>query len=349
MTDNELLEIMLEDDIGGLALLVDTYSAAVYEVVADVLSGVASDKDIEDCVADSFMAFYNNIYDVDLSRGSIKAYLGVIAQRRAVNLCYTLNPDDERAFREYTVEEMNEASEKEEVPENPELSQRIKALCLKDMAHEGFATENLISEEFIPEEDTAEEAVYEESAYEEDTAEERVQEERDDRRPVVTAKKKNSSFFGRVLKTVVAAAALVTVVAAAVIALDRLGAQEQENITTTKVTTTQASRENPLLSAILAGNEKLIESLIANSLLLTQDILTFAIESADKISYDTIRSIAEQVRSKYGSTGLDPLLDEAIFGNFETVRDRLSEKDESEMTPAEKLAWFFVTSFGNSN
>ena len=351
MTDNELLELMSEDDIGGMALLIDRYSADVYKIVADVLSGVASQRDTEDCIAESFIAFGNNICDVDLSRGTIKAYLGVIAQRRAVNLYYTLNPDDETVFYEYTVEEMNELTEAEETEEMPLLSQRIKELCLREIAPGVPAEESDASEDFMPEEVIDEEPVYSDTYAEDEISEEPASEETDGQGPIVTVRRKNS-FFGRVLKTVVAAVTLVAVIAVAVIALDRFGIQE-EKIPATKVTTTQtttkASYDNPLFSAILSGNEKLIESLIANSLLLTQDILTFALESADKISYDTIRSIAEQVKEKYGSTGLDPLLDEAIFGNFESVRDRLSEKDESEMTPAEKLAWFFVTAMGNGN
>lgn len=342
MTDNELLELMFEDDIRGLTVLVDTYSALVYKVVADVLSGVATDKDIEDCIADSFVAFYNNTYDVDLSRGRIKAYLGVIAKRRAVNLYCTLNPDDETVFREYTVEEMSELLEKQVFQVVPELSQRIKVLCLRDIAPVGFSQEETVTEEFPSEAGITEEADCEETAYEDDIDEEYVQQPVESN-PIVTVKRK-SSPLGRALKTAFAAVTLVAVIAVAVIAFDRLSVPKNEDITTT-VTTTQASNNNPLFSAILSGNEKLIERLITNSLLLSQDILTFAIESADKISYDTIRSIAEQVRNKYGSTGLDPLLDDAIFGNFDSVRDKLEEKDESNMTPTEKLAWFFVTTF----
>ena len=251
MTDNELLELMSEDDIGGIALLIDRYSADVYKIVADVLSGVASQRDTEDCIAESFIAFGNNICDVDLSRGTIKAYLGVIAQRRAVNLYYTLNPDDETVFSEYTVEEMNELTEAEATEEMPVLSQRIKELCLREIAPCVLAEENTASEEFLSDENDMEETVYEEAYAEDGISDEPASEETDEQGPIVTVKRK-SSFFGRVLKTVVAAVTLVAVIAVAVIALDRFGIQE-EKISTTKVTTTQtttnASYDNPLLSS----------------------------------------------------------------------------------------------------
>jgi hypothetical protein len=137
---------------------------------------------------------------------------------------------------------------------------------------------------------------------------------------------------------------LVAVIVIAVIVFDKLSVPKYEPPTTT-APTTQAGSFNPLFSAITEGNEKLIESLIANSLLLSQDVLKFAVEYADRISYDSIRRMAEEVKKIYGSTGLDPLLEKAIFGDFTSVAEKLKNKDESEMTPAEKLALFFITNF----
>ena len=95
MTDSELLDLIYDNDLEGMSSLIDRYAVAVYKTVADVLSGVGTQEDIEDCVADAFVAFYNNIDDVDLSRAGVKAYLCVIAFRRAVNLYFTISPDSE--------------------------------------------------------------------------------------------------------------------------------------------------------------------------------------------------------------------------------------------------------------
>ena len=326
MTDKEILDNLYQDAVSGIALLVNTYADIVYKVVYEVLSDAGTQEDIEDCVCDTFTAFYNNMDDVDLSRGSIKGFLGVIARRRAINLFFTLNPDDERSFDEYTVEEMSNVLEKEEVLKSAGLSDIITKMCLKEIAPE------------MPEKFTESAEEVEEAEIEEEFA------GATHSQPIVKVTKKKSSRFGRVLKTLVAMVTLVTVIALGVIAFDRLSVPQYVPPTTTQPTT-QAEPFNPLMSAITAGNEKLIEELIANSLLLTQDVLKLAVEYADRISYDSIRRIAEEVKNKYGSTGLDPLLEGAIFGDFQEVEDKLKNKDESEMTPAEKLAYFFITVF----
>ena len=349
MTDKEILESIYQDAVHGVTLLIDTYADLVYKIVYEVLSGVGSQDDIEDCVSDSFVAFYDNIDDVDLSRGSIKGFLGVIARRRALNLRYTLNPDDESDFDEYTVEEMSDALEDEEVPKSPGLSDIIIRLCFKEIAPEALEEETVYEAESETETET--EAEYEtqteaQDEYE-DESEEKIEYEAEEEtivKPVTIIEKKKRSAFGRVLRTGVAMVSLVGVIVAGVIAYNELSVPKYVPPTTQP--TTQSSSFNPLFSAISSGNEKLIEQLITNSLLLSQDVLKFAIEYADRISYDSIRHIAEQVRNRYGSTGLDPIIEDAIFGDFQSVRDALENKAESEMTPAEKLAYYFVTTFG---
>ena len=331
MTDQEILDSIYSSDVDGTVLLVNTYADVVYKIVYDILCDTA-EKDIEECVADSFVAFYNNIDDVDLDRGSIKGYLGVIARRRAINLYHTVRGDDSEAFDEYTVEEMSDMLETEEAPKYAGLSDVILRLCFKEIAPEA------LEEEFTAE---SEDEIAEETADENEDSYEETEEEV---APEVVVK--NSGPFGRVLKTLIAMVSLVAVIAIGVIAFDRLSVPKYEPPTTTTQPTTQAEPFNPLLSAIKSGNEKLIEELIANSLLITDEVLKFAIESADKISYDSIRRIAEEVKNKYGSTGLDPILEGAIFGDFKSVEEKLKNKDESEMTSAEKLAVFFAETIG---
>ena len=339
MTDNEILEGIYENEVAGLTVLVHTYAGLVYKIVSEILSDVGSAEDIEECIADAFIAFLNNIDDVDLSRGSIKAYLGVIARRRAVNLRYTLKPDDDTVFDEYTVEEMSRVLSDAEAFSVSVLSDIIVGKCLKEIAPEVVEEyeEGFSDTEEIPEEAETIEAEEETTQAPEDTVQEPFGE------PRVEVTERNSGF-GRAMKTLVAMVSLVLVIVVAVIIFDKFSVPKYEPPTTT-APTTQADPFNPLLSAITAGNEKLIEQLITNSLLLSQDVLKFAIEYADRISYDSIRSMAEEVKKIYGSTGLDPLLEKAVFGDFQSVEEKLKNKDESEMTPAEKLALFFIDSF----
>lgn len=90
MTDRELLLAISEDKVKGFSLLVDTYSALIYKIVSSVILPVGTREDAEECVSDTFLAFYNNLEDVDLEKGSVKGYLAVIARRRAINLYHTL-------------------------------------------------------------------------------------------------------------------------------------------------------------------------------------------------------------------------------------------------------------------
>ena len=335
MTDNEILGSIYENAVDGMTLLIDTYADLIYRVVYEVLSDVGTQEDIEDCICDTFIAFFDNIDDVDSERGSIKGVLGIIARRRAINLRYTLNPDDESVFDEYTAEEMSEKLENEEVLKSAGLADIIIGMCLKEIAPE-------LMEEAIEVSSEAEEIQYsaeDDEETEEDFAED-SEVEAEAFSETVNRKRKR---VGRVRKTFVAMVAFMAVIVVAVVAYNKLSVPKYVPPTTQP--TTQTSSFNPLRDAISAGNQKLIEELITNSLLLSQDVLKFAVESADKISYDSIRRIAEEVKNKYGSTGLDPILEGAIFGDFQSVEEKLKNKDESEMTPAEKLALFFITTF----
>ena len=328
MTDKEILDNIYTDEVAGFILLAETYADLVYKIVYEILSECGSQADIEDCVCDALVAIFNNVDNVDLSAGTMKGYLGVIARRRAINLRFTLNPDDDTVFDEYTVEEMSEVLENYEVLKNQSLSDVIIRQALKEVAPEML--------------EAFEEESYEETQEDIEEAPEEVMEETA-KGPIVEVEETRATGFGRVLKTLVAMVSLVLVIVVAVIAYDRLSVPKY--VPPTTQATTQTDPFNPLFSAITEGNEKLIEQLIANSLLLSQDVLKFAVEYADKISYDSIRRIAEEVKNKYGSTGLDPILEGAIFGDFQSVEEKLKNKDESEMTHAEKLAQFFITSF----
>ena len=334
MTDREILDLLYADRNKGMSALIDTYGAVLYQLVSDILRDGNGD-DVFGCIADSFEAFYNNLDDVDLSRGSIRGYLGVIAYRRAVNLYCTLNPDDDSAFKEYTVEEMNEALKNAEPEFMPEVPHRIKLDCQ--------------IEEFTEDEISADEAeVYEvPGEISQESSEELCDDFPDEAvhsGPVVETVRRPRRV-NRIFKVIPMAIALVLIITAGVIALDRLSDGKQEQTTTVPPTTQKAS--DPLLSAILSGNEKLIENLITSSIMITEDIAEFAVQNAGKLSYETIRHITEAVEERYGSTGLDALLEGAILGDSQQVMEELEGKDEMEMTPSERLAFFFSGAFGS--
>lgn len=86
MTDNQLLEKLKKDKNSGLSLAVDIYSGLLYKIAANVILPHGTREDVEECVSDSFLAFYGNIEKIDLEKASIKTYLAVITKRKAIDL-----------------------------------------------------------------------------------------------------------------------------------------------------------------------------------------------------------------------------------------------------------------------
>jgi RNA polymerase sigma-70 factor (ECF subfamily) len=107
---------------------VDTYSALVYKIVSSVVLSVGTREDAEECVSDTFLAFYNNLDDVDPEKGSIKGYLALIARRRAINLYHTLK---RQRYNEETLDESTAVGEADYVADyetKQVLTAAVKAL-----------------------------------------------------------------------------------------------------------------------------------------------------------------------------------------------------------------------------
>lgn len=87
MTDKELLGLLKSNAHKGLKALMEQYGGLVYSAVKRKLSGFGiGETDIEACAADTFSEFYMDLDKFDLSKGSIKAWLCVIARHNAVDL-----------------------------------------------------------------------------------------------------------------------------------------------------------------------------------------------------------------------------------------------------------------------
>lgn len=84
MRDDELLRIIKKDPETGMKYLTEQYAGLVYAVVRSKMHAFC-DTDIEECVSDVFSDFYCGLARFDTERGSIKAWLCVIAKRKAIN------------------------------------------------------------------------------------------------------------------------------------------------------------------------------------------------------------------------------------------------------------------------
>ncbi|WP_160687975.1 sigma-70 family RNA polymerase sigma factor [Clostridium sp. C2-6-12] len=86
ISDIELLNILIHKPEAGLKKMMDDYMALVYTIIFNQLSNSYSKEDIEECVSDVFFEMFNNRNKIDLTKGSIKAFLAVIAKRKAIDM-----------------------------------------------------------------------------------------------------------------------------------------------------------------------------------------------------------------------------------------------------------------------
>jgi len=86
ISDIELLKLLHNEPEVGLKTMMDSYMALIYTIVSNKLYGMYSKEDIEECVSDVFFEVFNHKSRIDLQKGSIKAFLAIIAKRKAVDI-----------------------------------------------------------------------------------------------------------------------------------------------------------------------------------------------------------------------------------------------------------------------
>ena len=82
LTDSEIIARIYSGDEGAMALLYDRYSRVVYAVAVRVLSDSSAAEDI---LQDVFMQLWRNPQGFNAGRGSLAAWLAVIARNRAID------------------------------------------------------------------------------------------------------------------------------------------------------------------------------------------------------------------------------------------------------------------------
>ena len=86
ISDIELLELLHNKPEQGLKVMMKNYMALIYTIIFNKLSGMYSKEDIEECVSDVFFEVFRYKSRIDLQKGSIKAFLAVIAKRKAIDM-----------------------------------------------------------------------------------------------------------------------------------------------------------------------------------------------------------------------------------------------------------------------
>lgn len=112
--DEEWRELLRGNPEKGLKALMKQYGGLVYAVVKRCLPEFC-EADVEECAANVFSEFYLDLEKYDPSKGSVKAWLCVIARHNAVDFSRknppSLELDEEIAVSETTLESNLEEDE----------------------------------------------------------------------------------------------------------------------------------------------------------------------------------------------------------------------------------------------
>lgn len=83
--DEDLIRLLRDEPEKGLAYMMDDYLGFVYTIVSGKLAAVAGREDIEECTSDVFYAVFQSRDSIDIAKGSVKAFLGTVAKRKAID------------------------------------------------------------------------------------------------------------------------------------------------------------------------------------------------------------------------------------------------------------------------
>ena len=86
MDDRELLRLLEQDPESGVRQMTQQYAGLVFSIITGRAGGTASAEDVEECAGDVIFEVYRRRDSIDPEKGSLRAFLSVVARRRAVNL-----------------------------------------------------------------------------------------------------------------------------------------------------------------------------------------------------------------------------------------------------------------------
>ncbi|MEN1990554.1 MULTISPECIES: sigma-70 family RNA polymerase sigma factor [Paenibacillus] len=84
MTDQNIRDAIVRRDANVMESLMNEYAGLLWNVVRSILR-LAPEEEVEECVADTFFAFWQNPHAYDPERSSLKNYLAMVAKRKAID------------------------------------------------------------------------------------------------------------------------------------------------------------------------------------------------------------------------------------------------------------------------
>lgn len=85
MKDEQTAEAVGRRDEAVIGEVIKAYSKLLWNIASAVLDQVGSVQDVEECVADTFVYFWENPNKYDPQRGKLKTWLSIIARSKAID------------------------------------------------------------------------------------------------------------------------------------------------------------------------------------------------------------------------------------------------------------------------
>ena len=85
MNDEKVRESVSRGQGEVMNFVIDKYSRLLWPIASAVLKNVGSEQDVEECVADTFIYFWQHPEKFDPARGSLKSWLCLVVRSRAVD------------------------------------------------------------------------------------------------------------------------------------------------------------------------------------------------------------------------------------------------------------------------
>ena len=85
MSDEVLMQKLINRDHDALFYIADTYSKLLWVIVGGILGSIGTAQDIEECISDVYVYIWKNPATFNHQKSSVKTFLAVIARSKALD------------------------------------------------------------------------------------------------------------------------------------------------------------------------------------------------------------------------------------------------------------------------
>ncbi|MBQ9122226.1 MAG: sigma-70 family RNA polymerase sigma factor [Lachnospiraceae bacterium] len=136
MKDERVIQGILKKEETMMAYVIHKYSRLLWSVVQPVLTNVASDQDVEECVADVFIFLWERPESYKPDKAKLSSYLTIVARTKAIDRYRKICRKQEVPLEEEMIEKWSEDSVSQPLKLLLEQEQRQKINALLDLLGE---------------------------------------------------------------------------------------------------------------------------------------------------------------------------------------------------------------------